>query len=245
MVLSAADFAAFFHAIHGHEPFPWQQALVDELAEKDEWREVLDLPTGSGKTAALDAAVFHLALRHDSPQKSALRIALVVDRRLVVDDAHERATRIAEALAHPERVKPAGRPVVAEVARRLQDLAGKGEPPLVAQRLRGGAPLEDDWARTPTQPTILCSTVDQIGSRLLFRGYGVSNRMQPVHAGLLGEGTLVLLDEVHLSEPFRQTLLAVRALGDAAVRAVWLSATPGASAERRYELTAADRRHPN
>ena len=74
MVLSAADFAAFFHAIHGHEPFPWQQALVDELAEKDEWREVLDLPTGSGKTAALDAAVFHLALRHDSPQKSALRI---------------------------------------------------------------------------------------------------------------------------------------------------------------------------
>ena len=244
MVLSAADFAAFFHAIHGHEPFPWQQALVDELAEKDEWREVLDLPTGSGKTAALDAAVFHLALRHDSPQKSALRIALVVDRRLVVDDAHERATRIAEALAHPERVTPAGRPVVAEVARRLQDLAGEKEPPLVAQRLRGGAPLEDDWARTPTQPTILCSTVDQIGSRLLFRGYGVSNRMQPVHAGLLGEGTLVLLDEVHLSEPFRQTLLAVRALGDAAVRAVWLSATPGASAERRYELTAADRRHP-
>ena len=94
MVLGAADFAGFFHAIHGHDPFPWQQALVTLLDETDEWPDVLDLPTGSGKTAALDAAVFHLALRHECPQKSALRIALVVDRRLVVDDAHARATRI-------------------------------------------------------------------------------------------------------------------------------------------------------
>ena len=227
-----------------HGPFPWQQALVNELEEKNEWREVLDLPTGSGKTAALDAAVFHLALRHESPQESALRVALVVDRRLVVDDAHARAKKIAEVLAHPERVPAAGRPVVAEVARRLQELAGVGEPPLVAQRLRGGAPLEHDWARTPTQPTILCSTVDQVGSRLLFRGYGVSDRMKPVHAGLLGVDTLVLLDEAHLSAPFRQTLQGVRAIGDAAVRTVWLSATPGASAERRFELTQADRDHP-
>ena len=240
MVLGTADFADFFHAIHGHYPFPWQKALVNGLDETNEWPDVLDLPTGSGKTAALDAAVFHLALRYESPQKSALRIALVVDRRLVVDDAHDRAKRIAEALAHPERGATSGHPVVAEVARRLQDLAGEGEPPLVAQRLRGGAPLEHDWARTPTQPTILCSTVDQIGSRLLFRGYGVSDRMKPVHAGLLGVDTLMLLDEAHLSEPFRQTLVDVRAVGNAAVRTVWLSATPGVSAERRMGLTPAD-----
>ena len=244
MFLAAADFATFFHSIHGHEPFPWQQTLINELDEKNEWREVLDLPTGSGKTAALDAAVFHLALRHESPQESALRVALVVDRRLVVDDAHARAKTIAEALAQPERVPASGRPVVAEVARRLQELAGEREPPLVAQRLRGGAPLEHDWARTPTQPTILCSTVDQVGSRLLFRGYGVSDRMKPVHAGLLGVNTLVLLDEAHLSAPFRQTLLGLRAVGDAAVRTVWLSATPGTSAERRFELTPADHDHP-
>ena len=49
--------------------------------------------------------------------------------------------------------------MVAEVARRLQRLAGCDEAPLVAERLRGGVPLEHDWARTPTQPTILCSTV--------------------------------------------------------------------------------------
>ena len=244
MVLDAADFARFFHAIHGHDPFPWQQDLVTLLDETNEWPDVLDLPTGSGKTAALDAAVFHLALRYEFPQKAALRVALVVDRRLVVDDAHVRATKIEAALAHPDLVAASGRPVVAEVARRLQRLAGEGEPPLVAQRLRGGAPLEHDWARTPTQPTILCSTVDQIGSRLLLRGYGVSHRMKPVHAGLLGTDTLVLLDEAHLSEPFRQTLTDVRAIGNAAVRTVWLSATPSVSAQRRFPQSPADYDQP-
>ena len=133
---------------------------------------------------------------------------------------------------------------VEEVARRLQCLAGEGAPPLVAQRLRGGAPLEHDWARTPTQPTILCSTVDQVGSRLLFRGYGVSDRMKPVHAGLLGVDSLILLDEAHLSEPFRQTLDAVRSIGGAKVRRVLLSATPGGTAERAFPLLPEDRDHP-
>lgn len=244
MELGANHFADFFRAIHGDGTFPWQDALVARLDETDEWPDVLDLPTGSGKTAALDAAVFHLALRWATPRKSALRIALVVDRRLVVDDAFDRANKIAKAVANPDAAAPDGRSVLAEVARRLQHLAGECEPPLVARRLRGGAPLEHDWARTPTQPTILCSTVDQVGSRLLFRGYGVSARMAPVHAGLLGNDTLILLDEAHLSQPFRQTMDAVRTTGGADIRTVVLSATPGVEPQRPLGLTAKDRRHP-
>src|SRR5262249_41790210 len=150
------------------------------LAADGEWPGVLDLPTGSGKTAALDAAVFHLALEGDrgKARRAPMRIALVVDRRLGVDEGFEHAKKIAEALT-----KPTGT-VTAEVARRLQSIAGEGADPLIASQLRGGIPREDDWARTPCQPTILCSTVDQVGSRLLFRGYGVSNSMKPVHAGL-------------------------------------------------------------
>ncbi len=244
MELRADHFADFFRAIHGKCTFPWQDALVARLDDTDEWPDVLDLPTGSGKTAALDAAVFHLALRWEKPRKSAVRIALVVDRRLVVDDAFARADSIANAVANPDAAESDGRSVLAEVARRLQHLAGEGEPPLVARRLRGGAPLEHDWARTPTQPTILCSTVDQVGSRLLFRGYGVSARMAPVHAGLLGNDTLILLDEAHLSEPFRQTVDTLRAMGGADIRTVVLSATPGVEPQRPLGLTAADRRHP-
>ena len=246
MSLTPADFAEYFNAIHGHDPFPWQQGLVEQLAREDRWPDVLDLPTGTGKTAALDAAVFHLALQaHDRERCAPLRIVLVVDRRLVVDDAHRRAQKIAAALCEAMRCPEAARPVVAEVARRLQRLAGCDEPPLVAERLRGGAPLEHDWARTPTQPTILCSTVDQVGSRLLFRGYGVSNRMKPVHAGLLGEDSLILLDEAHLSEPFRQTLQAVRTTGGAHVTPVVLTATPGGDYERPFTLGQRDRAHPD
>ena len=241
MTLNPTDFPYFFNAIHGHQPFPWQQSLVDRLDSEDCWPDVLDLPTGAGKTAALDAAVFHLALRVDRPRNAALRIALVVDRRLVVDDAYTRAQKIECALVDPSQVPVPGRTVVKEVARRLRLLAGEDAPPLVAARLRGGAPLEHDWARTPTQPTILCSTVDQVGSRLLFRGYGVSNRMKPVHAGLLGEDSLILLDEAHLSEPFRKTLSDVREIGEAGVKTVLLTATPGGTGKRRLTLGPLDR----
>ena len=244
MRLSAADFTPFFHAIHGHSPFPWQQALVDQLDRDDCWPDVLNLPTGAGKTAALDAAVFHLALRVNTPAAAALRIVLVVDRRLVVDDAYARARRIQRAVAAPSQTPAPGRATVEEVARRLQLLAGKDAPPLMASRLRGGAPMERDWARTPTQPTLLSSTVDQVGSRLLFRGYGVTNRMKPVHAGLLGEDSLILLDEAHLSEPFRQTLSDVCEIGGAGVKTVVLTATPGARSKRPFSLGWRDRAAP-
>ena len=242
MMLQAADFASFFRAVHGDSPFPWQRRLVEQLACGDCWPDVLDLPTGAGKTAALDAAVFHLALRADEPLRAALRIVLVVDRRLVVDDAYGRARKIACALRDPSRCPEDGRAVVEEVRQRLLQLAGDDNPPLETARLRGGAPLEHDWARTPTQPTILCSTVDQVGSRLLFRGYGVSDRMKPVHAGLLGEDTLILLDEAHLSEPFRQTLDNVRTIGKAQVRTVVLTATPGKQPARPLRLQPEDYR---
>ncbi|KKZ10629.1 MAG: hypothetical protein TH68_10100, partial [Candidatus Synechococcus spongiarum 142] len=250
MNLSPTDFSGFFHAIHGYDPFPWQQRLVNELADgsdkqpPDIWPDVLDLPTGSGKTAALDVAIFHLALRADEPGKAALRIALVVDRRLVVDDAFSRARKIAKALCNSLKKDVEGWEVVKEVAHRLRGLAGQDAPPLVAQRLRGGAPLEHDWARTPTQPIILCSTVDQVGSRLLFRGYGVSDRMKPVHAGLLGVNSLILLDEAHLSEPFRQTLDGVCNIGRTKMKVALLSATPGQNAERPFTLSYEDQDHP-
>ena len=243
MELRPADFAAFLQAVHGCDPFPWQQALVDQLADTDAWPEALDLPTGSGKTAALDAAVFHLALRIDEPRKAALRIALVVDRWLVVDDAFARSRKIEQALRRALHGNGSSE-VAAEMARRLQRLAGEDGAPLVARRLQGGAPLELDWALSPAQPTILCSTVDQVGSRLLFRGYGVSDRMKPVQAGLLGAGSLILLDEAHLAEPFRQTLGAVRTLGRAQIKAALLSAAPGKPAVRRFGLSPEDRAHP-
>ncbi|HHY50856.1 MAG TPA: type I-U CRISPR-associated helicase/endonuclease Cas3 [Alphaproteobacteria bacterium] len=250
-MLTADDFGDFFEEVHGYAPFPWQKRLLAEIVGKREgkWPSTLDLPTGSGKTAAIDIAVFHLALEADRimERRAPVRMAFVVDRRLVVDDAFGRAQKLEAALAAP----PPGS-VSARVAERLRILSGDG-PPLIARRLRGGIPREDDWARTPSQPTVLCSTVDQIGSRLLFRGYGISDSMKPVHAGLIGSDCLILLDEAHLAEPFRQTmewadLYRGPNWREAKVAAPWgfslLTATPGEHAGEAFSLDDEDRSHP-
>jgi CRISPR-associated endonuclease/helicase Cas3 len=277
--LTSADFVRFFKALWGFDPFPWQERLLLRLVtgkdayhnykgEPGLWPDVLDLPTGSGKTAALDIAVFHLALEalKKDKREAPVRIVFIVDRRLIVDDAYQRADRIAEALRWsllrddaarrleskwPDLAEAIRRvraePVVKRAALRLRELAGPDQPPLIARFLRGGAPREDDWTRTPVQPTILCSTVDQVGSRLLFRGYGLSDRMKPVHAGMLGSDCLILLDEAHLSEPFRQTLEAVehlRAPDKAPFGFAVLTATPSVSPERPFGLASEDYSNP-
>ncbi|MGD9535548.1 MAG: type I-U CRISPR-associated helicase/endonuclease Cas3 [Alphaproteobacteria bacterium] len=203
--LGVDDFAAFFEELHGYEPFPWQRQLAQQVCMSG-WPFALDLPTGTGKTAAIDIAVFHLALEADrGPERCApVRVLFVVDRRLVVDSAYDRARDIAN------KLDSAQDGILKCVADRLRCLAEEGKPPLAVARLRGGVPKEPDWVRTPAQPTVVVSTVDQVGSRVLFRGYGVSDTMRPVHAGLLGADALLLLDEAHLSQPFEQTIRASR-----------------------------------
>jgi CRISPR-associated endonuclease/helicase Cas3 len=242
--LEVGEFASFFHAVHSQTPFPWQERLSRQVSEKG-WPGVLDLPTGTGKTAVLDVAVFNLALAAGgTPRASPLRIVYVVDRRTIVDQAHERATKIQRALKTPEH------DVLRRVRERLTTYSSEGVP-LRTALLRGGIARDDLWARTPDQPLIVLSTVDQAGSRLLFRGYGVSDEMKSVHAGLLGCDVLYLLDEVHLSYPFRETLTAIQGryrnwaehpLCTPFVVAE-MSATPGDATADAFQLADEDRTH--
>ncbi|MDA8159895.1 MAG: type I-U CRISPR-associated helicase/endonuclease Cas3 [Desulfobacteraceae bacterium] len=197
--LQPENFDDFFVAVHGRRPFPWQRRLLATVLAEG-WPSTLSLPTASGKTAILDVAVFALAVQAAQcrPLSTPRRIVLVVDRRIVVDDAFQRSRRIRRAL-----VETGGGTLMA-VADALGSLGG--EEPLAVALLRGGIYREDRWARSPAQPVILCSTVDQVGSRLLFRGYGVSPSIWPLHAGLLGNDTLIILDEAHCSQPFAETL---------------------------------------
>ncbi len=240
--LRPEDFPAFFRAVNeDRDPFPWQERLAREVFQNG-WRQPLDLPTASGKTAVLDIAVFHLALEAQAAERKApIRIAFLVDRRLIVDQAEERAKNIRRLLKN-------GTGVVKQVADALKSISRTDEA-LIVRALRGGLPRESDWARTPLQPTILLSTVDQVGSRLLFRGYGVSKSMRPIHAGLLGSDCVIFLDEAHLSEPFRQSLEWIahyRAKGrpHGPWGFVTLSATPGKTDSEPFRLEDTDREHP-
>jgi CRISPR-associated endonuclease/helicase Cas3 len=201
-------FAEFFHALWGHPPYRWQQWLAERVTAGD-WPHTIGVPTGTGKTSAIDVALYALSAEAHLPphaRRQPRRILVVVDRRTIVDQAFDRAVSIRKKLADA-RSGP-----LHAVATRLRALMGneaEQEDPLAAALLRGGLPRDDGWARRPDQPLVAVSTVDQVGSRLLFRGYGVRPTMQPIHAGLLGNDALLLLDEVHLSRPFEETLDAL------------------------------------
>ena len=60
--LSVDDFDAYFDDVHGHPPFGWQRDLLRQVDADRAWPELIDLPTGAGKTACLDVALFALAL---------------------------------------------------------------------------------------------------------------------------------------------------------------------------------------
>ena len=202
------SFVDFFHELWAKEksPFPWQTMLAERSAA-GRWPDAIDLPTASGKTACLDIAVYALAAQASDPnRRNARRIWFVVDRRIVVDEAFERAERIAKALENPTSL------AIRAVAERLLDLRGlpRRERPLAVGRLRGGVLRDDRWARIPSQAAIITSTVDQLGSRLLFRGYGHSALAAPIFAGLAGNDSLIFLDEAHCAVPFLQTLRAVQ-----------------------------------
>ncbi len=168
-----------------HPPFRWQMRLLRRLLDGNAPR-VVDIPTGLGKTSVMALWLIALAEGARLPR----RLVYVVDRRAVVDQA----TRFAERLRAN---------MLRELAEKLRLEAGTELP---ISTLRGGFADNRDWLEDPSKPAIVVGTIDMIGSRLLFGGYGVSRGMRPYHAGLLGVDALVLLDEAHLCPPFEALL---------------------------------------
>ncbi len=199
-VLTAEHFPEFFEAVRGFEPFPWQADLVQEIID-GEFPDVVDVPTGLGKTSIIDAWVYALAMQGPGGERRVpLRLNFVVDRRLVVDGAYEMTRSLVAVLDDPEH------DLVAEVARRLVLLSGGAADPLTVVRMRGGVTWESRWLARPDQAAVVVGTVDQFGSRLLFRGYGVSPEMRPVDAALVGVDSWLVVDEAHIAGPLLKTV---------------------------------------
>lgn len=236
--LSAADFGGFFEEVHGYRPFPWQEALVTRVLDRG-WPALIDVPTGLGKTAVLDAAVFLSALRSEHARR---RVFLVVDRRLIVDQAYDEAQKIQKALTNPP---PGG--VCARIRGRLAVPDDEAAAVPDVTRMRGGVNWSWLWIERPDQHALVTGTVDQVGSRLLFRGYGVGERLRPIDAAMVGTDSLIIIDEAHLSDPFFSTLRDVLALDGAGVGrppvVVAMSASPESGDGDVLGITAADEQH--
>ena len=211
---SALSFGRAFLQLTGHEPLPWQRRLYERFCAGQRPRSI-DLPTGLGKTSVI--AIWWIALNHRAPLPR--RLVYVVDRRAVVDQATREAERLVET-----------------------PLAPSADVPRIST-LRGNLADNREWLADPAHPAVVVGTVDMIGSRLLFSGYGVSRAMRPFHAGLLGMDTLLVLDEAHLAGPFEALLRTLEVMtGDNGVKLTTLSAT-GTNAPD-FTLDADDDRHP-
>ena len=249
-------FHEFYRAINGRDPFPWQARLADCVGRKEQWPPEIGVPTGLGKTACLDIAVWWLASQSDRAPElrtAPTRIWWVVNRHLLVDSTAEHAKDIARVLRDPSfaGLDAAGREVIERVAERLRSLwIDPAAPPLDVISLRGGIA-----SRTPTdpaRPTVVLCTLPMYGSRLLFRGYGSSRR--PVDAAMAGTDSLVLLDEAHLAGHLTTLVPALAAcdpeardvLGAARSRptVVSLTATGDAEKSERFDLEDDDEAHP-
>lgn len=200
------EFGEFFQQATGFSPFLWQSRMANEVAERGRWPDQIALPTSVGKSSIVTIWAYALArdlLRATFPRCTPMRLIYVVDRRIIVDAVDQQAQAIATLLESSESL------ALRSTAEALRPYADA--PALQVTRARGGVPHKRLWVHAPNQPTILTSTVDQSGSQLLFRGYGISQGQRPIHAGLLGVDSLFVVDEAHLSTPFVQTLLKIQA----------------------------------
>jgi len=196
-------FEDFFEDLVGYQPFRWQSRLASFIIDNGRWPAEIGVPTGLGKSSTVEIAIWSLALQaaSDATRTLPTRVWYVVNRRLLVDEAFERALRLQDAL-RTARDGPLGR--VAEALYSAQAVRWDSGPLHVA-RIRGGA---DGGFRPPDPscPAVMLATVPMFGSRLFFRGYGTGTRMRSVDAALAGTDSLLLLDEAHIARPLIKAL---------------------------------------
>jgi len=175
-------FGTLFQRLTGNHPFPWQRDLYDRLCS-GRVPQACVIPTGLGKTSVI--ALWFLA-RLQNPRLPR-RLVYVVNRRTVVDQTTDEVTKLRARLP--------------EIGLSVDDVA--------ISTLRGQFADNREWSADPSRPAVICGTVDMIGSRLLFSGYGVGYKGRPLHAGFLGQDVLLVHDEAHLEEPFQKLAASI------------------------------------
>lgn len=207
------DFNNFFQHVTGQpQPYAFQARLAEEP-----WPDLLDVPTGMGKTAAVTLAWlwkrgWRQGERIETPDPDTpCRLAWCLPMRVLVEQTEE---NIREWLSN---LGIYGR--------------NTGEGKISVHVLMGGEDDLKSWAEHPEEDMILIGTQDMLLSRALMRGYGMSRYQWPIHFALLHNDCLWAFDEVQLMgagiatsaqlEAFRRSNFPL-AKGS---RSLWLSAT--------------------
>ena len=207
------NFSRLFCAACGRadEPFEYQSRLALEP-----WPDVLAIPTGMGKTAAVVLAWLWKRGRRpggecvNADSATPRRLVYCLPMRVLVEQTQRECERW---------------------LKNIHALGDAGERRISVHVLMGGS--EDlrrpAWPEHPEEEQILIGTQDMLLSRALMRGYGMSRYQWPVHYALLHHDAMWVFDEVQLMGPGLVTSAQLEAFRGAwpgtTSRSLWVSAT--------------------
>ena len=173
------SFKPFFEGATGNAPYDYQARLAggDDGVRCES--QLISIPTGLGKTAAVVLAWLwnrvHLN-RTDWPR----RLVICLPMRTLVEQTQDCAEAWLDQLCKTGSILLSQRPAV--------------------HILMGGEDREAmrDWDLHPEHDAILIGTQDLLVSRALNRGYGLSRYRWPLHFALLNNDALWVFDELQL-----------------------------------------------
>lgn len=203
--MGIVSFEKKFCALTGNDPFPWQTQLYRRFIGDVEGGlpTSCSLPTGLGKTSVVAIWIIALADGASLPR----RLVYVVNRRTVVDQTTHEVESYRKALATKSDLNE-----VSDALKKLCAFPITTEVPVLAlSTLRGQFADNREWAVDPARPSVIVGTVDMIGSRLLFNGYGIGFKGKPLHAGFLGQDVILVHDEAHLEPAFQNLISSIKA----------------------------------
>ena len=195
----------FFRIATGREPYPYQI----RLASMDRLPDLVDAPTGAGKTAAIVLAWLWRRSRFgpEGGEPTPRRLAYCLPMRVLVEQAAREVERWVGAFDP-------------------RDIGfGKGD----VHVLMGGVEPEG-WDTRPERGAILIGTQDMLLSRALNRGYGTSRFRWPMPYAWLNNDCLWVFDEVQLMGAGVATSAQLSGLRrilatSGPSRSIWMSAT--------------------
>ena len=195
------NYSIWFAAITQKQPFPYQE----RLATAPELPILLNVPTGLGKTAAAVLSWLWRRRYADAAMRKSMprRLIYCLPTRTLVEQTHK------------------------EVKGWLEQASLNNE---VGLHLLMGGAISNRWEVDLEKDCILIGTQDQLLSRALNRGYGMSRYKWSIHFALLNNDCLWVMDEVQLMGAGLRTTAQLQGFREkfgtyGAARSLWMSAT--------------------
>jgi len=227
-----SDFDEFFASAMGLDPDKGRpHAYQRAIACEQKLPELVSVPTGCGKTAAVVLGWLWRRLKHPEAElrnATPRRLVYCLPMRTLVEQVRANAVRFLHRL---------------DLLAGCVDPDGRYRPAWVPERipvftLMGGEEAVD-WQAYPEREVVLIGTQDMLLSRALNRGYALYPAYWPMDFGQINTDSLWVFDEVQLMGVGRTTSAQLQFMTKTcsahlkvpARRTIWMSATLGSEAE--------------